>query len=258
MGYFYIDDSVHDSAGFIIGACIYTDADISDKVANVIESHGFNSDKFEYKSSANYLNEPEKAKIRSDLKTLMHQHSKLGIVIIPREQRKQLGIECIKGLKQFVNSNKNLEKPLNVFFDQGMFTSIDKPLKLIKDLNLNEHSFSFEQDSKIIKGIQLADLAAHISSIQLKDKMGLVTKMIKAGPNSGYDPDMELGFEMWATLRYTFFNRGGRKYREDEDRIKSATLDVEPNGLYISEFCNKDLSNYARAAFSKVYLGCIY
>jgi hypothetical protein len=260
MGFFYVDDSVHDEAGFIIGACVYTATDVEEKIVNIIASRGFDPLKFEYKSSSNYSKEPEQAKIRSDLRELIYKYGKLGAVVVPRNQRSQLGLECIMGLKQFIDHNKELQKPLHIFFDQGMFESINKAQKLVEKLCFNDCFFLFEQNSKIIRGIQLADLAAHTCSIQLKDKMGLVKKMVKVGPNSGYDPEMkvELGFEMWASLRYTFFNQGGRKYNPNDDLVRRATLDVEPNGLYISDLCNEELSKHAKFAFGKMYLGCIH
>lgn len=258
MGQFYIDDSVHDKAGFIVGACVYTDMDINEKIIDLIKSCGFDPDSFEYKSSANYSKEPEKAKVREHLKGLFADSCKLGIVIIPRTSREQLGFECIKAVRQFIEINKRIQNPTSIYIDQGMFTSKDKAEQLINSLNFTDCTFYLEQNSLDIKGIQLADLAAHISSIQLKDALGLVSKMVKAGENSGYDPDLdiELRFEMWATIRYTFFNEGSKLYIDDQ--IVDATLKVEPYGLYISDLCDKNLSDIARAKFGNIYLGCIH
>lgn len=258
MGQFYIDDSVHDEAGFIIGACVYTNIDIGEKIIDIIKSNGFEPDSFEYKSSANYSKEPEKAKVREHLKRLLSDSCKLGIVVIPRTSREQLGFECIKAVKQFIDSNEKIKRPVSIYIDQGMFTSKDKAEQFISSIGFTDCKFYLEQNSINIKGIQLADLAAHISSIQLKDALGLVTKMVKAADNSGYDPDLdiELGFEMWATIRYTFFNEVSKLYTEDP--IADATLKVEPYGLYISDLCDKNLTDIARRKFGDIYLGCIH
>jgi len=258
MGQFYIDDSVHDVAGFIIGACVYTNIDLNDKIIDIIKSCGFDPDIFEYKSSANYSKEPEKAKVREQLKGLLADSCKLGIVVIPRTNREQLGFECVKAAKQFIDSNKQIKKPISIYIDQGMFASKSKAEQLINSFNLTDCSFHLEQNSIDVKGIQLADLAAHISSIQLKDALGLVTKTVKAGDNSGYDPDLdiELGFEMWATIRYTFFNEGSKLYTDDP--IADSTLKVEPYGLYVSDLCDKNLTDIVRTKFGDIYLGCIH
>ena len=155
MGQFYIDDSVHDKAGFIIGACVYSDSDIDKKIELIIKSHGFDPKNFEFKSSTNYTKEPEKAKVREDLKETLYSNCKLGIVVIPREYREQLGFECVKAIKQFIDANENLKKPISVYFDQGMFGSVFKAKEFIKSLHFMDCEFFLEQDSKEIKGFSL-------------------------------------------------------------------------------------------------------
>lgn len=257
MGKFYIDDSVHDEAGFIIGACVYASIDLNEKIADIIKSCGFNPEVFEYKSSANYSKAPLKTRIREELKSLLVESCRLGIVVLPRTKREEFGFECIKAVKQFIDNNE-INKPLEIYLDQGMFISKDKAEQLIDKLNFSDCKFHLEQNSLQIKGIQLADLAAHLASIQLKDALGLVPKMVKARENSGYDPDMdvELGFEMWATLRYTFFNEGSKLYTDDP--ITDANVRVEPHGLFISDYCDSHLTETARTKFGDVYLGCIH
>lgn len=257
MGQIYIDDSVHDEAGFIIGACVYTNIDLNDKIVDIIKTCGFDSDNFEYKSSANYSKEPQKTKVREELKGLLVDSCRLGIVVLPVTKRDEFGFECIRAVKQFIDNNK-IKKPLDIYLDQGMFTSKEKAGQLIDKLNFNDCKFHIELNSLQIRGIQLADLAAHLASIQLKDALGLVTKMVKAVENSGYDTDLdiELGFEMWATLRNTFFNKGSTIYTDNP--IADATVKVEPYGLFISEYCDIHLRETARTKFGDVYLGCIH
>ena len=117
----------------------------------------------------------------------------------------------------------------------------------------------FEQDSKFVRGIQLADLTAHTCSIMLKECLGLVSKKIKAGENSGYDPETEidLGFELWASIRYSIFRSRVNSLGADPLLI-NASFDVEPFGLFISEQCSEELASNARARSSMVYLGCIH
>lgn len=99
MGQFYVDDSVHDKAGFVLGACVYTEENPNEHIIQIIESCGFNPDKFEYKSGANYSKEPQKKKVRELLKDYFVENCKLGIVVIPREHRNILGFECLKAIQ---------------------------------------------------------------------------------------------------------------------------------------------------------------
>lgn len=257
MGFFYIDDSVHDKPGFVLGACIYFPDDLTSEINQAIADNGFDPNNYEFKSSANFTKEPKHANVREAFKGILLK-CKLGIVIIPREKRELLGVECIKAIQFFVGKNIDPEEEVNLFFDQGLFQSQEYASKHIESSQLKNCNFNIEQDSKIIKGIQLADLAAHTASIYFKETLGLITKKVKAGPNSGYDEDleMELGFEMWTALRYSFFHEGTKQWSDDP--IEVATLQVEPYGLYISEYCDEVLTQKAREAFAEVYLGCIH
>lgn len=257
MGYFFIDDSAHDKAGFVIGACVYSEEDLSNKIVDTIRESGFDPKEFEFKSNAPYRNEPSKICLRDKLKRLLQDNCKLGVVIIPWSQRKDLGLECLKGVRQFIGHNR-IKGPIDIYFDQGMFKSKDIADDLITNLDFVNCTFHFEQDSKLIYGIQVADLSAHISSIQVKDELGFITKTVKAGENSGYDQDLSisLGFEMWALLRYTFFTEG--QERLVGELHQEATLIVEPYGLYISELCDNELAAVARKRFGTMYLGCIH
>lgn len=143
--------------------------------------------------------------------------------------------------------------------DQGLFSSEKAAQHFLNELDIKEAQLFAEQDSKQIRGIQLADLVAHMASIQLKSSMGLITKMVKAGSNSGYDPDeeMELSFEMFGTLRYCLFNEGNNK-PQTGDQFIDVVMAVSNAGLFISESCSEDLAGYARGTFGSIYLGCIH
>jgi hypothetical protein len=260
MGQFFIDESIHSEAGFIIAACVYTDADINSSISEIIKFHGFPTNSFEFKSSVNFSKEPKKAKVREDLKDILYSHCKLGIVVLPSSKRDELGFESIKALKQFIDNNECIIKPVSIYFDQGFFKSINKANLLINKLKFSNCSFFLEQNSQVIKGIQLADLAAHISSIQLKDAFGLITKKVKPIESLFYESaEINLGFEMWAILRYNFFNENYKPFEENPlDGIEYSTFKVEPYGLYISEYCDFRLTKTAREKFGKIYLGCIH
>jgi hypothetical protein len=117
----------------------------------------------------------------------------------------------------------------------------------------------FEQDSKVIAGIQLADLAAHTCSIMMKDSLGLVTKMVKVGENSGYNPEMmiELGFLMFASIRYCFLGKA-RPYDDTRPQTEWAQIDLSNYGLVVGADLRDDIRKGALDRFSSIYLGCIH
>ena len=90
----------------------------------------------------------------------------------------------------------------------------------------------------------------------LLDALGKIDKLVNV-PNSGYDEDVEinLGFEMWAGLRYAFLSIGNGADINDDD---FAFVLVEPHGLYIDPSVSPEIAVAARERFGSMYLGCIH
>ena len=257
MGHFYFDESIHERGAFIVGAFVYSPFDLGPSVDAVVSSAGLTPRVDEFKSNANMLHNPVARMLRGGIGGLLSS-ARVAIVILPRVDRSKLGTEALKALARLVSANDLSSEAHSVYIDQGIRVS-HQDLEFIaqQDFTLDIHP---NQDSKLIPGIQLADLAAHRSSGMLLEQMGLVTKMIKAGPNSGYDPDLdiELGFELWAGLRYPFFKQPKLFTGDEEDMIEAATFKVDGFGLFIADSCDEVLRNASLERFGSVYLGCIH
>lgn len=259
MGYFFLDDSVHDNAKFIIVACVYTENDPTTAISELITRNGFDPVGFEFKSSAKYARDPQMMGVRENLRSFLSENCGIALAVIPRQQRDNLGFECLKAVKQFLGTNKRLKPPHKIYIDQGMFLSDKKVKNYITDNDIEGCEIFVEQDSQLVKGIQLADLAAHTAAIIFKEKLGLINKKVILGKDFGYEPDLEadLGFELWAPIRYCFFRETSPTVCTG-DRTNDATLKVEPRGLYVSEYCDAVLAEKARDAFGSVCLGCLH
>jgi hypothetical protein len=141
----------------------------------------------------------------------------------------------------------------------GIFESVEAARRLSAAVELDRYcDVRSEQDSRVVKGIQLADLVAHTASTMLLETLGVVKKLVRAGPDSGYDEDLELelGFELWASLRYQFFHAGSAE--KQGERYQGALMEVGTNGLYISQSCSPELRAAAVERFGQCYLGCIH
>jgi hypothetical protein len=144
-----------------------------------------------------------------------------------------------------------------VFFDEGLFSSEAKAKSIAAEIGgFDECTIHFEQDSQHVPGIQVADLIAHTCGTMLLDGLGKTNKIVNV-PNSGYDDDVEidLGFEMWAGIRYAFLSVGNGADIDDED---FAVVLVEPHGLYIDPSASPEVTEAARKRFGSMYLGCIH
>jgi hypothetical protein len=95
--------------------------------------------------------------------------------------------------------------------------------------------------------------------VMLLESLGYLNKTVKAGRNSGYDPDLEieLGFELWTALRYAFF-KAPQPFPGPEDELAGLVFDVASYGLHVAPSASEALRSAAVARFGKCYLGCIH
>lgn len=259
MRYFYFDESIHPRGGFIIGAFVYSEDDVTEDVFQALAEVGLVPRQDEFKSRTPMAEDSRQRVLRDKLKMLL-QGTNVGLVVLPIDSRARLGSEALQGLGKILSANFQGMQKHCVYFDQGI--EIDNSNVLIRLFEQKQDCEVFaEQDSRIIGGLQLADLAAHCLSIMLLEALGIISKTIKAGEESGYDPDVDIsiGFELWATLRYCFFKDQGPTIEELESNpVDSLMFDTGAYALYISPYCSAELRTAAEARFSTVYLGCIH
>ena len=87
-----------------------------------------------------------------------------------------------------------------------------------------------------------------------------LTTCATRGENSGYHPDtdVELGFELWASMRYSFFKAQHANESSEDDPVAGMVYDVSEFGLHIAASCGPELRAAARARFGTCYLGCLH
>jgi hypothetical protein len=252
---FYFDESIHPRGGFILGAYVFG-PDPAPRVTAALRSVGLDPDTDEFKSSARMTERPALQALRGELQQILYPDYRYGVVVTADSDRVALGKEALVGLNKICRANGISSE--TAYFDRGIFTSTTRAEQITQSLGISDIcEVRPEQDSRVVKGLQLADLVAHTCATMLLDALGLVRKYVKAGPNSGYDPDLglELGFELWATVRHQFFNGGlPSNVQSNEDLV----VEVGAYGLHIAESCRPELRDAAVSRFAKQYLGCIH
>ena len=259
MGFFYFDESVHPKGKFALGAFAYSESSLEQPVADALRRSGLNPYIDEFKSGALMVRHPEQAHARGLLWSVIHKHCQIGIIVAPASPLEMLGREALQGLVKIVSTHSFDNPAHDVFFDEGIFPSSRTADRAAKGISSANCQFHFEQDSVRILGLQVADLVAHTCATMLLAQLGLVKKTIKAGPNSGYDPDgdMPLEFSLWATLRYNFFSTSQPPHETWKSQL-DFKVDVESRGLHISDSCDDTVKSAALSRFGSMYLGCIH
>jgi len=254
MGYLYFDESIHDRAGFILGAMVYSSRDLTPIVHSLWSSLGLDPTRFEYKSSTPKAGNPDAQRHRANIHSLIHE-TQFGLLVCPNTDRRILGLHAMALAYQLVTSGRFDMGPQILHLDEN----IAVPQSARNAASSNGISVLVEQDSCLVGGLQVADHVAHSLSGMLLEKMGHNKKMVEVGPGSGYDPDLtvELGFELWASLRHCLITGPDSASLED-DKITSATFPVEGYGLYIAPTCTDQLRSHAAQRFGSNYIGCIH
>ena len=258
MAYFYFDESIHVKAGFILGTWASFQDDPSDQIRNALVRAGLRPGIDEFKSSARMDVNPAQRRARKELRnTLENCRGRAGVVVGPAARRPEFGLEALRGLNKILSSNDLILAGHDVFFDQGLMPNKLAFEKCAEALDLRGCSLNIEQNSTQVFGLQVADFLAHSCAMMLSAQMGFIRKQVKAGKNSGYDPETEidLAFELWASLRSNFF---AADPDGPVDHQRDWCIDVASRGLCIAESCSSALRDAAHERFGTMYLGCIH
>ena len=94
MSYMYFDESIRDQGGFIVGAMVLSDQDLSQVVRQSWTDMGLDPEKTEYKSSTIKLGDEISQRQRTVLSNLV-QDSSVALVVCPNSDRQDLGNHCI-------------------------------------------------------------------------------------------------------------------------------------------------------------------
>jgi hypothetical protein len=257
MGFFYFDESIQRRAGFVIGAWVYSEKDASPQVFSALTDAGLVPMKDEFKSGMYMKSNPQQVCVRSRLHQLIHGRS-IGVVVAPVSDRSRLGTEALIALARFIRANDELDVSHEIFLDQGIPINLRDVASFGCAVSATCHVHA-HQDSRVIGGIQIADLASHCLGVMLLEHMGLLRKRVRVGENSGYHPDslIELGFEMFGNFRSSFF-KAPMPIPRGEDALGNLTYVVDGYGLYVGENCDIGLRQAVQERFGTCYMGCIH
>ena len=182
---------------------------------------------------------PARRRARRELQNARANY-RVGVVVGPVQRRPDFGLEALRGLYKILSSNDLTLAGHDVFLDQGLVANKRTFEELAAVLDLRGCSLNIEQNSTQVFGLQVADLLAHTGATMLSAQMGFIRKQVKAGKNSGYDPEdeIDLAFELWAGSRRDFFAAAPPVPVDQWDWC----VDVASRGLYIADGCSSALA----------------
>ena len=253
----YCDESIHDRAGFILTALVVTDVDIDKSVDAAFLEAGLTPGIDEFKSSNKMANNPKLQQLRRDLNGVVYAaNSSLALVISTRDERMIIAEQAVDLIAHMMKFGRFKGHDVDVVFDQGIKTSNAKN-KGKKYKKLSNSTISGNQNSKIMRGLQIADHCAHVASTILLSDLGIVQKKIPAGDDMPFDPDemLELEYLLWSDLGYALASN--IPSYPGKDRRPTYFTEFDPFGLYISRACQSSLIEAIVQRFGNIYMGCI-
>lgn len=245
--YLYIDESIHNNYGFMVIAYVLCEINPQSDLAGILAKY----DMEEFHACTRMESNTSMQSLRNEFASFVNSKCYWGVLVLPSDSRSNLS-DDIKSMLDIITRDV-CRMPLDVFIDEGI---IDKTAarSMCAITDINSASICSSRDCK---GIQLADLVAALSGIRLKEEIGNNPKMLSYGEAYGYAPpiEAELGFELWATLRYSMLRQSTSM---GDDMPEMAMFPTLGYGLFISPKCSNELSEKADKVFGSVYLGCIH
>jgi len=273
----YVDESIHEQLGFVITSFVCSNSDLQTAIEKDLLSLGFSLGVDEFKSGEYMASNPRMRGVRARLLDIAGSKAKIAILVTGATRRKSLGTDIICGLEKVVRKNGLNTTELKIFFDKGLFHSAEEGDRLAGEAKILAPSkLFFEQDSKVVFGIQVTDAVAHTVAQILREEITGEVKFIPLGQEAGYaeGTKAELGWVLLMNLRYAFFVRPvvvqAKAHKlnpevdpivlsEEEDLVdRSIHPDLFGWGVFIGSDLQPEICTAVRSVFDKIWLGCIH
>lgn len=243
----YIDESIHDQHGFMLLAYVTCINDPQKSLGDIIKDYGVD----EFHACDKMQNNQKMQKLRSSIRSYVNSYCRWGVMVLPNTARQNIKDDftnLVNELSAFLRNGK-----LKIYVDEGIISNNEADeIKSVSNLDSIDICSSHE-----INGIQLSDLVAALCGVRLREEISENPKMLTYGDESGFNPpiEAELGYELWASLRYSMLRQDKPK---GDELSEMTSFSTEGYGLFVAPHCSAEIKQKAHKLFGEVYLGCIH
>jgi hypothetical protein len=272
----YIDESVHNDFGFVATALIFSDKTLEPAVAGALGSVGLVPFRDELKSSARMDADARLRTVRDNVLALAGSEARVAIFLGPYD-RGTIGKHSLQALQTVLIRNGLETLPLDVHFDADIFPSNAEAERLHPLFRALQNSrIHPREDSRLVLGIQVADVVAHSFAQIVKAEIAGEAKEVDiGGPKTGYPAGTKapLGWSLLMGLRHALFTRPiayrGEEYSLATDPIILDPVKDDPTtygqnpvllgwGLLVAPDAGIDLRSAVERSLGRIWLGCIH
>ena len=272
----FVDESVHDTSGFVTTAFVFGDAALEERVSRILKEGGLVPGTDELKSSLRMDADSRLRTARSRVLALANASTQVAVFIGPYN-RAAIGKDCLQALQSVLVRNGLAETALDAYFDEGIFVSTSEAQRLQPYYRaLTRVQIHPCEDSRLVLGIQVADILAHSFAQIVKAHLTGKDKEVDIGGRStGYPEGTKapLAWSLLMNLRYALFTRPiayeKYEYRLETDPVVLDPLRDDPVkygqnpvllgwGIQVAPESGAELRVAVEKAFGKLWLGCIH
>lgn len=256
MGFLFFDESKHPKRGFHVGAFAYCPHDPTSDIDALLKRSGLQPGVDEFKSSSRMDSNINIRELRDDLTCLVARQLHVAVCVTGSEAT--IGDGSLALLFKMMRHEMLAGAFHEVYFDQDVFSKRISKVNAYHSLIQKNVRLHFDQDSKQIRGIQIADLVAHTCATMLAETLGLISKTSWYGWEDGFETPTEipLGYALWAQIRHRFFCEPPSHPDTWKDGMPIAN--VRPYGLHIGSDVLEPIREAADKRFGEMYYGCIH
>lgn len=272
----YVDESIHDSCGFVATSFVFAAESFEKTVEEVLQNAGLSPPSQEFKSSARMDTNSNMQLVRNGLLALASSKAKVA-VFFGAFNREALGKHALQALQSVVVRNGINPATLSIYFDEEIFPSEKEALRLHGLFHfLSQCRIYPREDSRKRLGIQVADVVAHSFGRILKEELTGKQKLVDiGGSRTGYKEGTlaPLGWELLMTLRHSLMTRpmvqNAGSYDAAMDPVVLDPENDDPTiygqhpvllgwGIQTSPEADDSLRQGVERAFGRIWLGCIH
>lgn len=273
----FVDESIQEQFEFIASAFVFDAGDVTALVRSALEERGLVPGRDEYKSGQRMDGDANRQSLRASLMDIAGRDVRVAVVFTSSSDRHRLGDELLCYLALACRRNGIKTTELEAFFDEGIFESVDQGRRSDASVRgLDDARLNFEQDSRAVQGIQVADAVAHTVGQILKQDLSGRAKTLQLGEAEGYQEGTpaDLGWIFLMNLRHTLFHRTViyKSQRHsfdpptepqvipDQDDLVDHALHPELFGwgVFVAPMVPESVQRVVEERFARIWLGCIH
>jgi hypothetical protein len=255
----YVDESFVPNNDLLIAGLVFSPIDLATGVDSVLVKHGFVPGHDEFKSTNRFREEPRWSLVRDGLLRLLHDSDVRIAAIVGsyRNDYRHLGNVVFSMLLQVAQHGGFNAGNLIVELDRDLRRDDARLAMQKRDAGPESvPQMNFGADSKLVGGVQVADLIAGSVRTILVEHLHNNPATVVFGEAEGYDPGTEiiLSEEILMHLAWSFYADALQPDEYGTQNVWTAF----PAGALITESTSPDVRRAAKERLGSLWRGCAH